>query len=244
MIEVIPAIDIMEGRCVRLSRGDFRRRREYCQSPVEAAEKLESAGISRLHMVDLDGARVGRVMNLRVLKGVSRRTSLTIDFGGGIRSGRDLEKVLQHGASMITAGSVAVRDKPEFIRWISRFGGERFILAADVTGGRVCIDAWRERTGRDLVSLIEEYLPFGIRRVICTDISRDGMLKGPSLKLYSDLTARFPGIRIIASGGVRSLSDIRELASVGVGGVIVGRALYEGRITMEEIGEFLCWQRE
>lgn len=230
MIELIPAIDIMNGRCVRLTQGDYDAKTVYSSSPVEMAKTFEAAGIKRLHMVDLDGAKSRHVVNMETLKSVTSSTDLIVDFGGGIKSDDDIEKVFANGATMATIGSVAVTQKDMFERWLNKFGPERIILGADVRDGKISINGWRDDTSEDIIGFLEYYVSRGIRNVLCTDISKDGMMSGPSFSLYERILKAFPGINLIASGGVSSIDDIHNLDRTGVPSVVFGKALYEGKI--------------
>lgn len=230
MIELIPAIDIMNGRCVRLAQGDYDAKTVYSSSPVEMAKTFEAAGIKRLHMVDLDGAKSRHVVNMETLKSVTSSTDLIVDFGGGIKSDDDIEKVFANGATMATIGSVAVTQKDMFERWLNKFGPERIILGADVRDGKISINGWRNDTSEDIIGFLEYYVSRGIRNVLCTDISKDGMMSGPSFSLYERILKAFPGINLIASGGVSSIDDIHKLDRTGVPSVVFGKALYEGKI--------------
>lgn len=230
MIEFIPAIDIMNGRCVRLTQGDYDAKTVYSSSPVEMAKTFEAAGIKRLHMVDLDGAKSRHVVNMETLKSVTSSTDLIVDFGGGIKSDNDIEKVFANGATMATIGSVAVTQKDMFERWLNKFGPERIILGADVRDGKISINGWRDDTSEDIIGFLEYYVSRGIRNVLCTDISKDGMMSGPSFSLYERILKAFPGINLIASGGVSSIDDIHNLDRTGVPSVVFGKALYEGKI--------------
>lgn len=230
MIELIPAIDIMNGRCVRLTQGDYDAKTVYSSSPVEMAKTFEAAGIKRLHMVDLDGAKSRHVVNMETLKSVTSSTDLIVDFGGGIKSDDDIEKVFANGATMATIGSVAITQKDMFERWLNKFGPERIILGADVRDGKISINGWRDDTSEDIIGFLEYYVSRGIRNVLCTDISKDGMMSGPSFSLYERILKAFPGINLIASGGVSSIDDIHNLDRTGVPSVVFGKALYEGKI--------------
>ena len=244
MIELIPAIDIIEGKCVRLVQGEYDRKTVYSDHPLEMALEFEEMGVRRLHLVDLDGARAGHVVNLSVLEEISRRTGLVIDFGGGVKTREDLMKVFEAGAYMVTAGSVAVRDRDMVAGWIREFGPERIILGADVRDYKISVNAWQEDTSMDIFDFLEGYTQVGARRVICTDISRDGMLSGPAVELYRDLHERFPSVEIIASGGVSGMKDIVELERSGAAGVIFGKAYYEGRIGSGEIRNYLRTEKQ
>ena len=236
MIEMIPATDLIGGRCVRLTQGDYTNRKTYYRDPLEAALRFEEAGARRLHMVDLDGAKAAEPQNLAVLERIAAKTSLEVLYGGGIKSRAALRSVFDAGARRAVCGSVAVREPELFARWIAEFGPERLILGADVRDGVVAIQGWTERSERTAPELIETFLPAGLRQVVCTDISRDGMLCGPAVALYADLQRRFPQVEITVSGGVSSPDDIARLEREGLRSVIVGKALYEGRITLEKPG--------
>ena len=236
MIEMIPATDLIGGRCVRLTQGDYTSRKTYYRAPLEAALRFEEAGARRLHMVDLDGAKAAEPQNLAVLERIAAKTSLEVQYGGGIKSRAALRSVFDAGARRAVCGSVAVREPELFARWIAEFGPERLILGADVRDGVVAIQGWTERSERTAPELIETFLPAGLRQVVCTDISRDGMLCGPAVALYADLQRRFPQVEITVSGGVSSPDDIARLEREGLRSVIVGKALYEGRITLEKPG--------
>ena len=236
MIEMIPATDLIGGRCVRLTQGDYTSRKTYYRDPLEAALRFEEAGARRLHMVDLDGAKAAEPQNLAVLERIAAKTSLEVQYGGGIKSSAALRSVFDAGARRAVCGSVAVREPELFARWIAEFGPERLILGADVRDGVVAIQGWTERSERTAPELIETFLPAGLRQVVCTDISRDGMLCGPAVALYADLQRRFPQVEITVSGGVSSPDDIARLEREGLRSVIVGKALYEGRITLEKPG--------
>lgn len=236
MIEMIPATDLIGGRCGRLTQGDYTNRKTYYRDPLEAALRFEEAGARRLHMVDLDGAKAAEPQNLAVLERIAAKTSLEVQYGGGIKSRAALRSVFDAGARRAVCGSVAVREPELFARWIAEFGPERLILGADVRDGVVAIQGWTERSERTAPELIETFLPAGLRQVVCTDISRDGMLCGPAVALYADLQRRFPQVEITVSGGVSSPDDIARLEREGLRSVIVGKALYEGRITLEKPG--------
>jgi phosphoribosylformimino-5-aminoimidazole carboxamide ribotide isomerase len=235
---IIPAIDVIDGRCVRLTQGDYQQSKTYYENPVEVAKMFEQAGISRLHLVDLDGARLKKVHNIEVLRQICQQTSLQVDFGGGVQSDADLELVLQAGAQQITGGSIAVKQPEVFSRWLSQYGTERIILGADARNGRIAISGWQESSELMLSNFIEEYMKKGVSYVICTEISRDGLMQGPALELYNELLQQFPSLKLIASGGVSSLADLEKLASAGLYGAIVGKAIYEGAISLDDISRF------
>lgn len=235
MIEIVPAIDIIGGKCVRLTNGDYDKQRTYADNPAEMAAELESLGARRLHVVDLDGAKSRHIVNTATLEQITGRTNLVVDFGGGIKSEDDIERAFRSGASMVTVGSVAVTDKALMQRWIDTYGAERIILGADVRDGRISVNGWKEDSQEEIADFLEYYINKGVTKVLCTDISRDGTLEGPSLELYRKILRRFPDLYLIASGGVSGVGDIRELDSAGVPAVVFGKAFYEGRISREEL---------
>lgn len=234
MIQLIPAIDLIDGRCVRLSQGDYDTKKEY-GDPVEMALRMEDMGVRRLHLVDLDGAKSRHVVNNRVLRDICRRTSLTVDFGGGIKTEDDLEKVFDAGAAMATAGSIAVTDPESVGLWIEKYGAERIVLGADVRDGKISINGWKEDSALELMPFLEGYRKQGLQHVLCTDISKDGMLQGPNTALYKSIMAQWPDCRLIASGGVSSKEDIRALDEAGIPAVVFGKAIYEGRIDLASL---------
>lgn len=238
MIELIPAIDIIEGKCVRLTQGDYARKKEY-GDPLEMALLFEDHGIRRLHLVDLDGAREQRVVNYKILEQIASKTSLLIDAGGGLRSDEDLRIVFESGASMITGGSIAVKQRELFLSWLATYGAERIILGADYRAGKVAVSGWNEATALELVDFISDYRSNGIKKVICTDIDKDGMLEGPSLETYRALKALDRELYLIASGGISSMKDIELLEEEGIEGVIFGKAVYEGKITLKTIENYI-----
>ncbi|QQS40666.1 MAG: 1-(5-phosphoribosyl)-5-[(5-phosphoribosylamino)methylideneamino]imidazole-4-carboxamide isomerase [Acidobacteriota bacterium] len=235
MIEIIPALDIIEGRCVRLVQGDFARKTIYGNDPVDIALAFESAGVRRLHMVDLDGAKTGSITNLRVLERIADATGLVIDFGGGIKSESDVRSVLDAGAAMAVVGSAAVSDREEFLSWISDFGGERLLLGADVRDGKIAIDGWQTNTDLRIVPFLGEMREAGVGRAFVTDISKDGLMKGPSVGLYREILDAIPDFGLIASGGISGKDDIRVLHEAGVSGAIIGKAIYEGLVDPAEL---------
>ena len=235
MIELIPAIDIIDGKCVRLTKGDYATEKVYAHDPVIVAMEMEALGFRRLHVVDLDGARQRHVVNIGVLQRICRETSLTIDFGGGIKSEEDLERVLDAGAQMVTLGSIAVTEPERVLSWLQRFGTEQIVIGADVREGYVSINGWREDSPQQLLPFLKGYIDRGVRQVLCTDISRDGMLQGPATDLYADIMKAFPACQLIASGGVSAIDDIRALEQSGVPAVVIGKAIYEGRIDLNEL---------
>lgn len=228
-IAVIPAIDVIGGKCVRLMQGDYERSKVYYDDPLEAALRFEAAGMERLHLVDLDGAAASRVVNIEVLERICKNTRLRVDFSGGVKSDDDICRVFDAGASFVCVGSMAQQDRARTTRWLERYGRERMIIGADVRNGKVCINGWKRETETTIFELIEWYRPL-LKYLMCTDIERDGMLAGVALSLYKELLSRFPGVTLIASGGVSSESDVQALAGIGVSEVIVGKALYEGNL--------------
>lgn len=239
MIELIPAIDIIDGKCVRLSQGDYDSKKVYDENPVEVAKELEDHGIRRLHMVDLDGAASCHVVNYRTLEQVASHTSLIIDFGGGVKSDEDLAIAFENGAQMVTGGSIAVNNPELFCRWLRAYGPDKIILGADVKERRIAVNGWKDESTCELFPFLKEYVEKGVHKVICTDISRDGMLQGPSGSLYKEVLERQPDLYLIASGGVSCADDIRLLEAAGLPAVIFGKALYEGRISLKELESFL-----
>ena len=240
MIEIIPAIDIIDGKCVRLTQGDYSQKTVYNEDPVEIAKMFEDAGIKRLHTVDLDGARSTHVVNTRVIERIATHTNLTIDFGGGIKSDEDLRKAFDAGAQMVTIGSVAVKEPELFASWVETYGGDKIILGADVKNGYISISGWLEEGEQKLMDFICHHTKNGIHNVLCTDISRDGMLQGPAIELYKDIMAHYPTLHLIASGGVSCINDIERLNDAGIPAVVFGKAIYEGRIKLKELERFLC----
>lgn len=234
-IEIIPAIDILHGKCVRLTQGDYSSRKIYNENPLEVARRFEDAGLIRLHLVDLDGAKEGRVRNWNVLETITEKTSLVIDFGGGIGSAEDLRIVFDSGASFATVGSVAVKDQRLFLEWMLAYGPDKFILGADVRDEKIAISGWTIDTEIWIYDFIDKYKSAGIKQLFCTDIKMDGALAGPSSELYRKILERFPDLHFIASGGVRSIEDIQGLEQAGCKGVIVGKAIYEGLISLKEL---------
>jgi len=232
---LIPAIDIIGGRCVRLTKGDYATEKVYSHDPVMIAKEMEALGFKRLHVVDLDGARSRHIVNIEVLTRITTETSLVVDFGGGIKSEDDLQKAFDAGAHMVTLGSIAVKEPERVLQWLQRFGAERIVLGADVRDGYVSINGWKEESAIALMPFLESYLSKGISHVLCTDISRDGMLAGPSTELYESIMQAFPQCQLIASGGVSSIDDIRALEAAHVPAAVFGKAIYEGRIDLQEL---------
>lgn len=234
-MNIIPAIDLIDGKCVRLTQGDYSRKKIYNENPLEVAKMFEAAGIRRLHLVDLDGAKAQHIVNYRVLRSIAAGTSLSIDFGGGLKTDDDLRIAFDSGAAMITGGSIAVKNPETFNRWLADYGTDRIILGADVKDGMIAVNGWTETAPVDLTAFLSGYRAKGVTQVICTDISRDGMMQGPAIELYRSLLEQFPGLYLIASGGVSSMNDITALRSAGVPAVITGKAIYEGKIGLDEL---------
>jgi phosphoribosylformimino-5-aminoimidazole carboxamide ribotide isomerase len=234
-ITVIPAIDIIDGKCVRLTHGDYEQKTIYGNDPLETARSFEAAGIERLHLVDLDGARQGKVQNWAVLERIAKHTKLSIDFGGGIKTLEDVKKVFNAGAAYATVGSVAVKNESELDNWLRTFSPGKFILGADVREGKITISGWKQQTDIDVFDFIKKMMDKDISQIFCTDVSKDGAMEGPSSELYKAILAKFPGLYFIASGGVRDAEDVKHLAVLGCSAVIVGKAIYEGRINLSEL---------
>jgi phosphoribosylformimino-5-aminoimidazole carboxamide ribotide isomerase len=238
-MEIIPAIDLIDGKCVRLTEGDYSKKSIYNDNPLTVAKQFEDAGLKRLHLVDLDGAKAGAVQNWKVLESIAHGTSLTIDFGGGVKRMEDVERVLAAGAAYVTVGSIAVKNEHELLKWFAKFGAEKFLLGADVKGENIAIHGWTETTDLNIFSFLEKYFDYGVKQVFCTDVSKDGKLEGPSVELYKRIIDRIHGLHFIASGGVTTLEDLDSLSSIGCKAAIVGKAIYEGRISPTQLFE---WQ--
>lgn len=234
-IEIIPAVDLIDGKCVRLSQGDYKRKTVYNEDPLEVAKMFEASGINRLHLVDLDGAKAKHIVNYKVLEKIAAKTNLVIDFGGGLKSDKDLEIAFESGAAMVTGGSIAVKEKETFLLWLEKYGSDKIILGADAKDGNIAVSGWQERTELPVIDFIAGFHSEGIVKVISTDISRDGMLSGPSYELYAEILEKLPDVEIIASGGISSMDDILKLDEMGVPGVITGKAIYEGKISLKDI---------
>ena len=239
MIELIPAIDIIGGQCVRLTKGDYDQKTVYRDSPAEVAKEFEQIGFRRLHVVDLDGAKSKHIVNEQVLKDITTETALTVDFGGGIKTDADIEKAFAAGASMVTIGSIAVTAPELFMGWLGKYGAERIILGADVRHGKISINGWKEDSSEDLLPFLKKYIDAGVRNVLCTEISKDGTLAGPAIDLYKEMMTAYPGLHLIASGGVASIDDIKALDAAGIPAVVFGKAIYEGKINLNELWD---WQ--
>ena len=239
MIELIPAIDIIGGQCVRLTKGDYDQKTVYRNSPAEVAKEFEQIGFKRMHVVDLDGAKSKHIVNEQVLKAITAETNLVVDFGGGIKTDADIEKAFSAGASMVTVGSIAVTDPDRFMGWLEKYGASRIILGADVRNGKISINGWKEDSGEALLPFMKKYIDAGVRYVLCTEISKDGTLAGPAIDLYKEMMATYPELHLIASGGVSSIDDIKALEVAGIPAVVFGKAIYEGKINLKELWD---WQ--
>jgi phosphoribosylformimino-5-aminoimidazole carboxamide ribotide isomerase len=237
-MQIIPAIDIIDGSCVRLSQGDYNRKTTYSSDPLSVARSFEDAGLKRLHLVDLDGAKAGKIMNAAVLEKIAANTQLQIDFGGGIHIEESVASVINAGATWVTVGSVAVKAPEKLEQWIARFGGDRFMLGADVNGTKLAVSGWTETTDVEIVPFLDKWTAAGIQQVFCTDISKDGLLEGPSTALYRSLLQRFPHLQLIASGGVSSIEDLQVLQELGCSAAIVGKAIYENKITVTALANW------
>ena len=237
-MQIIPAIDIIEGKCVRLTEGDYAQKKIYNENPLEVAKAFEGIGLMRLHLVDLDGAKAGEVVNWKVLEKIANNTQLKIDFGGGIKTEAILKTVLDTGATYATIGSLAVKNELLFQEWIARFGANTFMLGADVFEEKIAIGGWMEKTEISVFDFMKSYIDRGVKQIFCTDIKKDGKLQGPSIELYQKIIEQFPALHLIASGGVSSLDDLIELEEIGCAAAIVGKAIYENKITISELASF------
>lgn len=235
MIEIIPAIDLIDGKCVRLSQGNFEQKKIYNENPVEVAKEFESFGINRLHLVDLDGAKNGKVTNLKTLETIASNTNLSIDFGGGIKTDEDINSIFNAGANFASIGSIAVKDGEKFFEWLEKFGSEKILLGADVREKKLAINGWLTDTDLNIIPFLENYLAKGVTQVFCTDISKDGVLQGSSNELYAEILSKLPKLKLIASGGVSKIEDVYQLEKIGCSGVIIGKAIYEGRIKLKDL---------
>lgn len=239
MIELIPAIDIINGQCVRLTKGDYNQKTVYHDSPAKVAREFEQIGFKRLHVVDLDGAKSKHIVNGTVLHSITTETTMQVDFGGGIKTNTDIETAFANGATMVTIGSIAVTNPDLFISWIDKYGAERMILGADVRHGKVSINGWKEDSTEDLLPFLQKYINAGVKNVLCTEISKDGTLQGPAIELYRQVMNAYPQLHLIASGGVSSIKDIQALDEAGIPAVVFGKAIYEGKINLKELWD---WQ--
>lgn len=237
-LQIIPAIDIIDGKCVRLTEGDYSQKKIYNEHPLEIAKQFEDAGLKRLHLVDLDGAKAGAVKNWKVLETIAGKTSLIIDFGGGIKTEADVKIVFDSGAALATVGSIAVKNEQEFVKWLLQFGADKFLLGADVKNEKIAIGGWIETTDIWVYDFIEKYINHGVRQIFCTDVSKDGRLEGPATGLYKTITGKFPALHFIASGGVSSVKDLEDLRDAGCSAAIVGKAIYENRISLNDLKSF------
>lgn len=234
-MRIIPAIDIIDGKCVRLTQGDFAQKKIYNENPLEVAKMFEGAGLGHLHLVDLDGAKAGKVINWNVVENITKNTKLEVDFGGGIKTDEEVEKLFKLNVKQVNLGSIAVKEPQKVARWIKSFGGDKIILSADVKNDKISVNGWQDNSPINITAFLKDYLQNGIEHVTCTDISTDGMLTGPNIDLYKRIILNFPNIHLVASGGVSGLDDLKELKRIGVDGVIVGKAIYEGKVKLEDL---------
>jgi len=238
-MRIIPAIDIIEGKCVRLSKGDYKTKKVYNEKPLEVALEFEDHGIEFLHLVDLDGAKSNHIVNYKVLEKIASKTNLKIDFGGGLKTNEDLKIAFESGASQITGGSIAVKEPEIFKKWLLHYGSEKIILGADALDEKIAVGGWLEESNLELIPFIEEYKKVGVKYIICTDISKDGMLEGPSFELYKRILERVEHVKLIASGGISTFEEIPQLEELGCEGTIIGKAIYEGRISLKQLEEYI-----
>ena len=238
-MRIIPAIDIIEGKCVRLSKGDYNTKIIYNENPLEVAKEFQDHGIEYLHLVDLDGAKASHIVNHKVLEQIANQTNLKIDFGGGLKSDEDLKIAFESGAEQITGGSIAVKNPAVFKSWLVKYGSDKIILGADANNEKVAIGGWLEESDKELIPFVQEYQKEGVKYVICTDISKDGMLEGPSFDLYIKMLSQIPNIKLIASGGISTFDEIPKLAALGCEGTIIGKAIYENRISLKQLEKYI-----
>lgn len=238
-MRIIPAIDIIDGKCVRLSQGDYDTKKIYNEDPVEVAKEFEAHGISYLHLVDLDGAKSKHIVNYKVLESIAHQTSLKVDFGGGLKSDEDLKIAFESGANQVTGGSIAVKNPQTFYSWLKKYGAEKIILGADAKDEKIAVSGWQESSDKELLPFIENYFEQGVKYVICTDISKDGMLQGPSTELYKKILGKLPELKLIASGGIATFDDLPQLQVIGCEGAIIGKAIYEGRVSLKQLEKFV-----
>ena len=238
-MRIIPAIDIIDGKCVRLSKGDYDTKKIYNENPLEVAKSFEAHGIQYLHLVDLDGAKSSRIVNYKVLEQIASKTNLKIDFGGGLKSDSDLKIAFESGANQITGGSIAIKQPEIFKSWIQQYGADKIILGADAMNEKVAISGWLEESNEEVIPFIQNYQKEGIQYVICTDISKDGMLEGPSFELYQRILEQTKDVKLIASGGISTFDELPKLAELGCEGTIIGKAIYEGRITLKQLENYI-----
>lgn len=234
-MEIIPAIDIIEGKCVRLTQGDYSQKKIYNEKPLEVAKEFEDAGLKRVHLVDLDGAKAGKVVNWKVLEAIAGKTSLIIDFGGGVKTEKDIEIIFESGGALVTIGSMAVKEEEVFIGWLKIYGADKFLLGADVKNEKIAVHGWQETTDIWIYDFIQKYMEKGMKQIFCTDVAKDGALEGPSIELYKNIIQKFPDLHFIASGGVSNIDDVYELEDINCKGVIIGKAIYEGRIKLNDL---------
>lgn len=234
-MEIIPAIDIIDGKCVRLTQGDYNQKKIYNEHPLEVAKEFEDAGLTRLHLVDLDGAKAGQVRNWKVLEAIAGKTSLVVDFGGGVKAEKDVAIILNSGAAFVTVGSIAVKDETTFSSWLEKYGSDKFLLGADVKDEKIAVHGWQETTDVWIYDFIQKYVDKGVQHIFCTDVAKDGALQGPSIDLYKSIIEKFPDLHFIASGGVSSMDDVFQLQNINCKGVIIGKAIYEGRVQLAEL---------
>ena len=235
---IIPAIDLIDGKCVRLTKGEYAQKKIYNEDPLEVAKSFEGEGLTKLHLVDLDGAKSGHIVNYKVLERIASKTNLDIDFGGGLKSNEDLHIAFESGAKQITGGTIAVKNRALFLEWLNRYGADKIILGADVKNGKIAIHGWQEESALELFDFLKDYVAQGIQYVICTDVSKDGMLEGSATDLYKNILEAFPDLKLIASGGVTTLDELEHLRALGCYGGIVGKAIYEGRVTVNALAMF------
>ena len=240
MITIIPAIDIIEGKCVRLTKGDFTLKKIYNEDPLQVARQYQSIGIKRLHVVDLDGARARKIINWKTLAAICEATNLAVDFGGGVQSDKDIRLAFDCGANQITAGSVAVNNRKMVLNWLETFGSDRIILGSDFKDKRIAVSGWQEGTNLDLLPFLVDYKEQGVKTTICTDVNRDGVLQGPNFEIYQLIKQEIPELELIASGGIHSIFDVEKLNEMNIDGVIIGKAIYENKISFDELEKFLC----
>lgn len=241
-MRIIPAIDIIDGKCVRLSQGDYNTKKIYNENPLEVAKSFEAHGIQYLHLVDLDGAKSNRIINYKVLEEIATKTKLKIDFGGGLKTNQDLKIAFESGANQITGGSIAVKNPNLFKEWIDQYGTDKIILGADANNRKIAVSGWLEESTEEVIPFIQNYQKYGISYVICTDIAKDGMLEGPSFELYQDIIANCNNIKLISSGGISTFDELPKLAKLGCEGTIIGKAIYEGRISLKQLENFILNQ--
>lgn len=241
-MKIIPAIDIIEGKCVRLTKGDYNTQKIYNENPLEVAKSFEGCGIQYLHLVDLDGAKSSHIINHKILEEIAIKTNLKIDFGGGIKSNEDIKIAFESGANQITGGSIALKNPILFKEWINQYGTDKIILGADVNNRKIAISGWLEKSNEEVIPYIKDYQKNGITYVICTDIAKDGMLMGPSFELYQDIIKDCPKVKLIASGGISAFDELPKLKALGCEGTIIGKAIYEGKITLKQLENYILNQ--